>query len=368
MNNIIFKIYRSILRGILDGKYPAGKMLPAETTLAESFETNRMNAHFAIKKLEKLDLVERKKRVGTKIKDHIDIDKVNQLLLETNRSIYVLYSMTPHWIHWNEASFAALEETIEPECYSITYRNIPTGSGRKEYKALLDEISSAGASALVIFPDMEDSSFLCENADLLLDFEMPIFMLNRSSEPMPMDMVSFVSMDPFGEGAKIGSILKKNHCRNILMLKEVTGKAFWGIKRHEGLKLGLSRGPKKFEANLESVPANEKGFEYTIKKIRELNGNIVIVPANNAFSADFIDFATKHGLKTPDDYKLITFDDNPLYRSYGLTSLAIPMREVGQLFGNMICDKSWLSSYRDRISIKVRPTLIVRDTFKPKII
>jgi DNA-binding LacI/PurR family transcriptional regulator len=366
MNNITLKIYKSILSGIIDGIYPPGGMLPIETKIAEKFDTNRMNAHFAIKKLEKRGLLERKKRVGTKINQNIDLETVELLLKETNRSIYILYSMTPHWVHWNEASFAGIEEVVEPEGYSITYRNIPTGQEISKYKALLDEIISEEASALVIFPDMEDSAFLRDNADLLLDLQIPIYMLNRSSEPIPLDMVSFVSMDPFGEGTKVGSLLRRNNCRNVVMITDY--RSFWGIKRLEGVKLGLKRGTKVFEQSFLAVGPAESDFTKTIEKISSANGDIVIVPAHNEFAARFIDFATQHNLKIPDDYRLITFDDNPLYKAYQLTSLGIPTKEVGRALGNLICDKSWLSKYRGRVSIKIDSMLIIRDTFKPEII
>jgi GntR family transcriptional regulator of arabinose operon len=366
MNNIILKIYKSILSGILDKSFPPGTILPPETKIAENFNTNRMNAHFAVKKLEKLGLVSRKKRVGTRISPNIDLEKVGLLLNEMNRSICILYSMTPHWVHWNEASFTGIEEIVEPEGYSITYQNIPTGQERAKYKKLLAEITGANASALVIFPDSEDSAFMSSNADLLRDLQIPIFMVNRSGEPMPMDMVSFVSMDPFGEGVKVGSILRKNNYQNIIMITDYD--SFWGIKRLEGLQLGLKCGNKAFPKYFESSENGEEDFARAVEKIRSTNDDVVIVPAHNEFAAQFIDFAAKKGLKPPKDYKLITCDDNPLYKSYNLTSLAIPMKEVGQVLGKLICDKSWLSNYRGRVSVKINSVLIVRDTFKPKII
>ncbi len=366
MNNITLKIYKSILSGIIDGKYPPGSMLPIEVKIAQQFGTNRMNAHFAVKKLEKLGLLERKKRVGTKINPNIDLETVDLLLKETNRSIYILYSMTPHWVHWNEASFAGIEEIVGPEGYAITYRNIPTGQERSKYQELLDEIIQEEASALVIFPDMEDSAFLRDNADLLLDLQIPIYMLNRSSEPMPLDMVSFVSMDPFGEGTKVGSLLRKNNCRNVAMITSYV--SFWGVKRLEGVKLGLKRGNRIPDLDFTDVEGFESGFAEVVEKIKAANGDIVVVPAHNEFAAQFIDYAAEHNLKIPGDYQLITFDDNPLYKAYQLTSLGIPTKEVGRVVGNLICDKSWLSKYRGRVSIKIDSVLIIRDTFKPDVI
>jgi DNA-binding LacI/PurR family transcriptional regulator len=367
MNKKIKKIYTSLLQEIASGKIQSEEVLPKEIDLAAKFNTNRMNAQRAVNALANHNIVSRKKRIGTTVNPHLDHEKIQELLKETNRSIHVLYSMTPHWIHWNEASFAGLEEVIEPKGFSVSYRNIPTGSGRVEYKKLLNDISEAGASALVIFPDSGDSEFLRDNADLLLDFQMPIFMLNRGGAPISLDMVSFVSTDPFGDGVNIGTLLKKNNHCNILILK-VLEKTFWSLRRCEGIKMGLLRGHPRPEPIIKQIASTKKGIQETVEIIEQANGDITIVAINNKLAADLIDACSSKGLRIPKDYQIIAFDDNPLYRSYNLTSLGIPMKEVGEVLGKMICDNTWLKDHKGKISIKLNSKLTVRETLKPKII
>jgi DNA-binding LacI/PurR family transcriptional regulator len=368
MNKKIIKIYRYLLSGIAEGKFSPDDTIPKEIDLAKKFGTNRMNAQRAVKVLVDNNLVTRKKRVGTTVNKNLDYEKLQELLKATNRSIYVLYSMTPHWIHWNEASFASLENVVEPEGFSVTYRNIPTGSGRDEYKRLLNEISQAGASALVIFPDSEDADFLLDNADLLLDFQMPIYMLNRSGGPMPLDMVSFVSTDPFGDGIYVGTLLKKNNYNNIIVINEGKEVSFWGKRRCEGLKMGLSHDATKQTNDIRFLLGTEAGMLELVDIIKQSKGDIVVVAINNEYAAKFIELCQKNKLNIPDDYKLIAFDDNPLYRSYNLTSMRIPMQEIGQVFGKMICDNTWLSEHKGKFSIKLNSKLIVRETLKPEIL
>ncbi|MFA7183739.1 MAG: GntR family transcriptional regulator [Victivallales bacterium] len=367
MNKTIKKIYRSLLRDILLGKYRQGEVLPKELELAARFKTNRMNAQRAVNALAEHDIVVRKKRVGSRINPHLNHDKLEALLNETNRNVHVLYSMTPHWIHWNETSFEGLENVLETKGFSVNYSSIPSGSGRTEYKRLLDEISKAGASALVIFPDWGDIDFLCDNADLLLDFQMPTFLLNRSGAPASLDMVSFVSMDPFGDGVYIGALLQKNNFHNVLALTADT-EMFWSRKRCEGIKMGLRRGQFETEPQIRQIAGTESGFEESVEIIKKSGGDITVVAINNEYAARLIDCCKKYGLHTPRDYKLIAFDDNPMYRSYELTSLRIPMKEIGEVFGQMICDDSWLKEHRGKISVKLNSKLIIRETLKPKII
>ncbi len=367
MNNEIKRIYRSLLQDLVAGKFKANDILPREADLALKFRTNRMNAQRAVNALAQHHIVTRRKRIGTTVNPYLDHEKLESLLKESNRSIYVLYSMTPHWIHWNEASFAGLEDVVGKKGFSVTYGNIPTGSGRSHYQALLEEISEAGASALVIFPDMGDSAFLLENADLLLDFQMPIFMLNRGGEAMPLDMVSFVSTDPFGDGIYIGTLLAKNHYRNILVVG-AGDDSFWSQKRCEGVKMGLLRGHPNPAPKIQEINNFKVNADKICKVIKQAKGNMTVVAINNEYAAHIIDKCSSEGLRIPEHYQLIAFDDNPLYRSYNLTSLSIPMREVGEVFGQMICDDSWLKEHRGKVSVKLNSKLVVRETLKVKII
>jgi DNA-binding LacI/PurR family transcriptional regulator len=368
VNHIIRDIYHNLLSRINSGETKPGELLPGETKLANAFGTNRMNAQRAVKMLENNGLVVRKKRAGTALCDNIDYSLVERLIKEANRIIYVLYSSTPHWIHWNETSFLTLEKEIAPANYSVIYDSIPIDGTRKDYIALLKKISNTGASALAIFPDSEDINFLRNNGDLLLDFQMPVHMLNRSGEPMPLDMVSFVSMDPFSDGINAGTLLKKCGCRNIAMINEFNKARrmpFWGSKRYEGLLLGLQRGNNKKALAPENIPADPNGFSRTLELIKKHRGGMVIVAVNNYYAAKFIDFAKQQGLFIPADYRLIAFDDNPLFRSYNLTSMAAPMQKIGRLFGKLLCDSSWLEEFRGKVSIKVNSELVIRETFKP---
>jgi DNA-binding LacI/PurR family transcriptional regulator len=363
MNDIIRGICRDLLRQISNGEIKAGESLPPEMQLAKIFKTNRMNAHHAVKVLERKGLVTRKKRIGTVLQADIDQNIVTMMLKEVNKIVYVLYSRTPHWIHWNETSFQALEKEVTASGYSVLYDHIPSSDLRQDYVATLKKASDAGASALVIFPDMEDTIFLANNGDLLLDFQMPVFMLNRTGEPKPLDMVSFVSMAHFSDGVTVGSLLKKRGCRNVVMLNEREGTSFWGCKRYEGLLVGLHHGDDKNITLPENILSTPQGYTKTVKMIKESSGDMVIVSVNNEYAVSFIDFAKTQGLSVPEDYQLITFDDSPEFRSYNLTSMGVPMQKIGEVFGKLICDRSWLEEFKGKVSIKVNSELVTRKTF-----
>lgn len=361
MNRQIENIFSHLLKKMVDGILKPGDLLPIEKRLAEDFGTDLNNAHRAVKLLEKHGLVIRKKRFGTSVHSDLDLPLARRLLNENSHQICVLYSKTPHWIHWDQNSFDALTEVVKPKGYSIAYKHLPTNEGRESYAAALHETELQGICALVIFPDQEDFFFMNDNSDLLQNLSMPVFMLNRSGEPLSTDMVSYISLDPFGDGLFVGKLLKKNGCKSIVMINQEN--SFWANKRYEGLKRGLFRGGKDFPGLIQCTKKEEQGD--VIDFVRKHGPESMVVAVNNIFAAQFIDYAKTKKLKAGKDYRMISFDDHPMYRSYNLTTLSVPRKKIGQLFGQMVCDNSWLKDYRGLYAIKVHSELIVRDTFKP---
>jgi DNA-binding LacI/PurR family transcriptional regulator len=363
MNKQIENIFNYLLQKMSDGTFGPGAPLPIEKQLAEDFGTDSNNAHRAVNALEKHGLVIRKKRVGTSVSPSLDLKLVRRLLNEISRQVCVLYSMTPHWIHWDKNSFDGLAEEIEPKGYSIIYKNLPTSaSGRQCYADLLNEIELQNICALVIFPDQEDFYFMNDNNDLLQNLSIPVFMLNRSGEPLLTDMVSYIAMDTFGDGLFVGKLLKRNNYRNIIMLN-VDMPTFWSEQRYEGLKQALTRGDKDFPCPSNFTTKDEQQIlDFVMQHGRES----VVVAVNNLIAAQFIDYAKQRKLQAGKDFRVISFDDHPMYRSYNLTTLAVPRKKIGQLFGQMICDDSWLKAYRGLYTVKIHSYLVVRDTFKPE--
>jgi DNA-binding LacI/PurR family transcriptional regulator len=192
-------------------------------------------------------------------------------------------------------------------------------------------------------------------------------MLNRSGEALAFDMVSFVSLDPFGDGVYVGELLRKNKRKTVLMLNEGSGTAFWGVKRYEGVELGLRHGNTE-EFLLRNIPVNENEFENFVNEIKKSPSKCTVIAVNNYYAAKLIDTAENAGLSAPEDFELISFDDNPAYRAYNITSMSAPMKEIGELFARFVCEDSWINAYRGKISIKLPGELVIRETFKPELI
>lgn len=366
MNKPIKDIYLSILNGIREHTLKPGEKLPKEVELAKKFNTNRMNAHRALKCLEEEGLVHSKKRVGTFISNEIDERHVFNLVKNFSKKVMVMCSPNPYKVHWDNSSFTALEKRLHPEGYDITYCNIPASRERSDLKAILDEIEKGGYGALVVFPDTGDDSFLKENHDLLDILTVPLYMLNRAGDTSPYANASEVSMDPLGEGIQVGRTLKESGCKNVLFFDIESSSHFWSNMRYSGVTFGLKGDYKNSEilrlSHVEDI-SNVTNFINT--KIKGTDQKWTIVAVNHILASNFIDIAKSQGLTVPNDFQLITFDDSPSYLAYNLTTMAQPVREVGELFANMILDKGWISKYRGKVSIKISSNLVIRKTFVP---
>lgn len=363
MNNTIRTIYRHLLNGIAEGRLLPGQTLPTEKALAEEFGTTRMNAGRALALLKKNGLAKSRKRAGTILSDSLPGELINGLLNESSRVIHVLYSSTPHHVHWSSMSFNALESVVKKKGYSVRYQHIPTGSERNEFRRIIDQASQEEVAALVIFPDSEDADFLNGNNDLLVNVPIPVFLLNRGNDTRRLDFVSSVTLDCLADGIYLGSLLRKNNFDRFICLGIFDDVSYWQTQRVSGLELGLKE-KDNGRFVLEKYMPTPEDCEKTACMIRDdaVKRKTVFIGLNYYFASHFMDYWNGVGLKPGADYDLVAFDDNPLYRPYDITGLMVPVQELGEIFGNMICGESWYWRYPVRISVRLSSKLIERSS------
>lgn len=61
------QVARDLTEGITGGRFPVGSLLPTELELCERYETSRHTVRAAIRELQELGLVSRRKKVGTRV-------------------------------------------------------------------------------------------------------------------------------------------------------------------------------------------------------------------------------------------------------------------------------------------------------------
>jgi DNA-binding LacI/PurR family transcriptional regulator len=83
-----------------------------------------------------------------------------------------------------------------------------------------------------------------------------------------------------------------------------------------------------------------------------------IVAANDAVAAAIIDEAHKAGKSIPGDYSLVGYDNDYLSAGYDLTTVHIPLEQMGEAAANMLLDASATSGMKQQIVFD--PTLVIR--------
>src|SRR3954454_23191489 len=61
------QVARDLTEGIADGRFPVGSLLPTELELCEHYGASRHTVRAAIRELQELGFVSRRKKVGTRV-------------------------------------------------------------------------------------------------------------------------------------------------------------------------------------------------------------------------------------------------------------------------------------------------------------
>ena len=95
---------------------------------------------------------------------------------------------------------------------------------------------------------------------------------------------------------------------------------------------------------------------------RDRGRELFFTALNDEYAAEFLLQARAQGLAAGRDYHLAAFDDNPRYRSLGISTMQVPHRRIGEIFGRMICENAWYRQYPLHLSIRVESRFLQRSS------
>ena len=350
MNSAIRTVFRHLLRRMMDGTLPPGTSLPTETALAGEFGTTRMNVFRALEQLKQHGLVVRRKRAGSAVAPQPDPERIRQLYNESSKVVYALLSRNPRGIHWNRTTLTALAQTLRSAGYELRRLPFPAVPSRRDLQTILDRTTDDGAAALVIFPDTGDEPLLRASIPLLLAAKTPIMLLHRSDELNRLDFASSLVIDHFSDGIKV------------IALRRPDPKPVWCALRTAGLATGLT-GVEGDAVPMEEFFIGTSTPDPLFEAIRRDRGRELFFTAlNDEYAAEFLLQARAQGLAAGRDYHLAAFDDNPRYRSLGISTMQVPHRRIGEIFGRMICENAWYRQYPLHLSIRVESRFLQRSS------
>ncbi len=87
-----------------------------------------------------------------------------------------------------------------------------------------------------------------------------------------------------------------------------------------------------------------------------------LVAANDAIAAVIIETVRQHGRRVPEDLSVVGFDDEPWSSSRGLTTIHVPVEEIGEQAARLALRRLAEPDHSQRIEIVLQPILVVRET------
>lgn len=365
MSDVIQQIYEQVLSKIASGGFPPGTRVPSESELAVSLGSTRMNVARALRKLREEGVLHSRKRAGTFVSPSLSAGDLRRFRCRCSKKIFVLYSGTHANIHWSGESFEAFDAIVRDRGFQVAYDLIPTADGREAYAGLLKKTADSDPAALAIFPGSDDLFFLLDNNDLLLNRPFPIYVLNRGNDMSRLDFCNTLVMDNHAEGMKMISTLYASGFRRVVCICGHDGvsceREYWCVRRYEGMSMGLLTIQDR-NCHLEKVGALCPPAVFDLMRDPARIENTVFVGMNCLLAARFMEQAAKRGFKAGKNYNIAAFDDHPLYRSCDLTALKVPVREVGEIFADMVTADAWYRKYPLKISLSLSGDWVERSS------
>lgn len=358
MNQIQKKIYNSILHQISNGELATGDKLPTETKLAEQFDTNRMNAHLAVKALEEAGLVRRNKRQGTFVEKKIAEDEFNSLKWGVSNLVIVLATPAEkrNKIHWDESTLFEFEYILQQNNIKVHFEEIPETS--EELAEIIKKIANINCCYLAILPDKGDTSLIMDNIEELRNVKTEVIMLDRGAIPLDAFPFHTVGYNPYEEGMAVGYYLKEKPDCKITVIDSAfkTNVSYWAQQRYNGICFALKKEPDFQHINMEELP------QQAYNQISKATQKLCIVAINDKVAVNIINYCKNKGLIAGQDYDLISFDNSATFRKYNLTTVAHPMDKIASTIAEIIIKPfPWKKDFM-RAKISLKPFLIKRQT------
>ncbi len=369
-------IQESIIGSIRQQELGVGDQIPTETALAERFSTSRSNAHLAVKALEREGFVKRFRRRGTFIArtvPHSEPKDKPARRVRQRRKLHVLVAADPACMsmHWGDNALHQLERVVHEQGLQLVQETLPDPSQISNLDDLARRLSREGSEALVILAELlgagGDESYsdrICQCIDALADYPGRICLLNRSGLGLVGWPHDAVSLDPLGEGMRVGRYLCEHQVSRVICVAYRA--RIWGRLRAQGIEMSLKHNQQApFPTEIrwyEDERTIGDLFAGVLDDIERRRDRPTVILPKDDLAAKFIDLAKERGMACPEAFCVISFNNDMRFREYNMTTVAPLVESIGDVVGQLICDRIKRPA-SSSINITLKSTIIERTTF-----
>jgi len=354
-------VYRTLVERISTGRFPIGECLPTEFELASELGCGRHTVSQAITRLVHEGLVERRRRVGTRVIS--SSMQSNKPSVELDAFAFI-YPSDRHEGIWRTVNgFQDAARMADRRVVTLTM-----GTDYNKEIELVSRLSEFDVKAAAIYPIVPSAQIQMRLSALLLDSKLPIVLADMI---LPGLGCPSVIVDNFHAGYTMTRHLLDSGATRIGFLANYS----WASsvsERYRGYLWALDEAGQRVEQdNVLLEPEMHPNFDNPLQETIDLaeryfeqNPNADgVVCAQDFIARGLIVVAKARGLRVPDDLRVTGVDDFAKKASdeIALTTYHVPFEEMGrkvfETLNSLLHNKSM-----PELETRVRGEAVVRDT------
>jgi len=366
------RVETQIQRYIAEHRMIPGAQLPTEAEFCTLMKVSRSTVRHALERLELKGLISRTRGRGTFLLDAALVDQA-QPNVQTNTArsnhsiakIGVVFSYASEIDIMQNAILRGIEHAVKPRGYNVYFGRSDDWDEMGEAKAI-DDLVHIGVKGFVILPVPNRTTIGVKG---LLDLKVSLVLVDRYLSDLDTSYV--VAENYAGTYQATEHLILVGHRRFAFVIDEVegTGEQQLLTTSIRDRYTGYCQALRDYHlAHLINPPyAVDHTKRESVGSLLSLQAHgdqpLAIVAVNDHVATEIMNTGSQLGLKPPDDYAIVGFDDLPIASrlSVPLTTVIQPRYEIGFRAGHLLVDKMAGNTIRnEKVSLLV--SMIVRQS------
>lgn len=362
------QIINKIIDKLIDGSLVPGQMLASEYKLSKDMDVSRLTARKAYQELVDNGILESIRGKGTFVKNDINVEKI-KLSRSSERSSNgnIIGIIFPEITQFFAEVIKEIENCARLNGYilNIMFNDTP----EKEVYAMQEMVNN-NVRGIIMTPNRHMDKNHYEYYEEITKKGIPIVLVGKPPFNVICDAVYVDDIHPSYQAVEY--LIKNNHTK-IFHITDSKGDKVAYIERKSGYELAMEK--NHLDENLRIIDVNNNNLEYDLHELIVDNNYTAAFCNSDKLVPTLLNYINKIGLRCPNDFHIIGYDDTLEYLGYSnsisITSVRQPKAQLGKCAFKML-NNAMKMSVRDNEFMYayhkiMKPRIIFRDSTKSKI-
>ncbi len=353
------KVSRQIHADIRAGNFKPGDKLPSERMLEKSYNVSRITINRAMAMLNGQGVLERRRGIGSFVAKEFgryqDDSITNSLVKFLSPGAKIKGEV---YVTAGQESMCKILKEYEKDLIVKFYYS------EDDYIAELKELESNGIFGAVIWhlPSREGDRIL----ETLQKKSVRFILLDSYCDKPETD---YVITDNYDGGRRmVEYLISQGHTKIAYVTKKL--EHFTSLENRQlGFLQGLLRNglPVTGDSLFEVDVTHDEGVQSVLDRILSLSDRpTAIFASNDILAFDIFDELTARGLKVPEDFSLVGFDDIDRSKHFKvpLTTIAQDFYDMGKMAAILLQEIPAVDNREYHNMVKIKPSLVIRDSVR----